>query len=289
LRYSIDPHTHMLRNNGSCKFIAYFCYYIPVMFYSVYLYQIQMRLELSFKGSFLELGPRTICTLKAFVLIIPIICYVFLAVDRYDLDCIGSWNAPDVDEPITFCVVPAPSLIAFKYHIFELLVLLILFLNAIFGIIFTKKLKQFCALELEDKQSQSKKQFRMMTLIIRNDICCVVGCISTTMGQVGWLFTGHMMFIYLDNFINCLVIGLMLYWNEKYYKVLCAPCIRGCFKCCGSSIEVIHLNEYIERTDVSTPGKSSNVSRSVNCHASTLALPSPTNTVHSDSVLSNSR
>ena len=45
LMYSIDPHTFILRNSFLCKAMAYGVYYIPPIFYGLYLYQIILRLE----------------------------------------------------------------------------------------------------------------------------------------------------------------------------------------------------------------------------------------------------
>ena len=227
LRYSIDPHTHFLQHTVLCKGIAYVVYYVPVFFYFLYLLAILHRLEISFKDSCLALSRTTLCTLGTLVAIVPVLGTGCLVIDDMDLDCIGSWNASDLTEPVTYCVVPNPLLIAFKYHIFESLVALICILNITFVCMFTFKLRVFVKMETGCSQ---KRNDELRGLIRKNVVLSMVGSFFTVKGFCGWFFTGHMLFMYTDSLVNCAVIGLMFSHNDWWYNKLCALCIILCFE-----------------------------------------------------------
>lgn len=188
--------------------------------------QILLRLHSSFKGSFLELSRPTLYTLGALISLIWISCIAALIVDDYDHDCIHQWNAPDLDYTLTYCVVPSSELIVFRFWVFQSAVLVINGLNITFGIMFTLRLRRF--VQMGDQSPDARKQrarFKIEALIVKNDILCVIGCISTSTGYLLWTFTFNMMFLYCDLFVNTLCIGLMFSVNEVHYKRLCRPCI----------------------------------------------------------------
>ena len=66
-------------------------------------------------------------------------------------------------------------------------------------------------------------------------------------------------FLYADNLINCMVIGLMFRYNERHFKSLCRPCIVLCFSCDKSSSELERkVKAYMEGGETVLSGSGSN-------------------------------
>lgn len=133
--------------------------------------QVLIRLEMSFRGSFLELSKWTVWTLRTLVAVIPISSTIVLISDDHNLDCLQKWNPPDLDRTLWICRVPPQSLRMMKYHIMEGIVLLINALNITFGVIFTLKLRQFVKLRKESgvTPKTKAKQCKFQNLILKND------------------------------------------------------------------------------------------------------------------------
>lgn len=186
-RFSIDPFTQILQNSVFCKIAAYSLNYLPGIYYGLFLSQILHRLVTSFKGSYLELPQWCIYTLFCMVLLVPIVSTVSLIIDNGDLECIKQWNPSDMDRTIEFCVVPPDSLLAYKYHIVPIVVVLINALNICFGVIFTVKLREFMSSTISDDSRDSRSQkerFKFEALVVKNQILTIVGIVSTT----GWKY-----------------------------------------------------------------------------------------------------
>lgn len=142
-RFTIDPHTHILRDSILCKLLPLAVLYIIPWFYTLYLVQLEVRLETAFKGSTLALSRKTTYILRTFILILPLSVTVTLLIDNgLDSACIASWNPSDLAEDITFCTVPASSLLVFRTYLYEILLGEVLALNAGFAILFWVKFKK---------------------------------------------------------------------------------------------------------------------------------------------------
>ena len=87
-------------------------------------------------------------------------------------------------------------------------VVLVNLLNFCYGVIFTVKLRQF--VKLGESAGSDVDRFRFEALIIKNDLLTFVGILSTTVFYSFWAITGFQKseFLYLDVFLNCLVIGM---------------------------------------------------------------------------------
>lgn len=96
LVFGIDPHTPVIRNTFLCDLSAYSLCYIPGIFYGIYLFQLVLRLEVSFQGSYLAPPIYVLRTLKGLAVFISVLSTIFLAADDPHLTCLRSWDAPDL-------------------------------------------------------------------------------------------------------------------------------------------------------------------------------------------------
>ena len=264
----IDPHTHILRDSAMCGVTAYSIWYFPGIIYGFYLFSIQIRLETSFRGSYLELSKWKVYTLRTLIIIIPIASTTSLLIDVNDpdLECLLEWSPNDIRSSLTYCIVdPSPSLTLIAGGC----ILLINALNISLGVIFTLKLRQFVKLVSSDSPNgdspqspQSSHQFKLEALIIKNNILTIFGILSSTVGYALYI-SFDSIFLFIDAVVNTMIIGLMFYWNERYYKRLCRPCMMTCFKKCdpernhsgGESDRGRRLEKYTkgELTETDTP------------------------------------
>eukprot|EP01083_Nonionella_stella_P108169 314305_1 len=229
--FIIDPHTLILRNNIGCYIVAYIPKVVPGVYYGLYLYQILLRLESSFRDSCLAISKRTIIIFK--VLIIPILTgpIWFLILNRGETACVRGWKAHDVTswyerpEPYKFAYCTVKT--NFGAALFLIFVVLFLgFINIAFGVIFAMKLKVLLSANTDN---------RLKALIVKNSILTVTGSISTVSSYLIWIILTFGTGLYIDLLVNCLVIGLMFKYNSKLYKRLCKCCIVMCFLKCDKS------------------------------------------------------
>ena len=225
--FTIDVYLPALRPTFVCQFIAHSVLYFPGLFYGLYLYQIVLRMQISLKGSALALSTTTRWILKIMILLIPLLASTALAFDGLNTICFRS------RDELKYCNVPSVSLLVFKYHIYDVVVLLMVMLNITFGVIFGVKLQKF--IKMGTAGTNQVKQFKFKSLIIKNQILTIVGCVTTTFGFILYPLTEDSTSICIDFLVNCVVIGLMLKWNEPYYKWLCRPCICICVRCYSSN------------------------------------------------------
>lgn len=66
-------------------------------------------------------------------------------------------------------------------------------------------------MKLGERAGSDADRFRFEALIIKNDLLTFVGILSTTVFYTFWAITGFQKseFLYLDVFLNCLVIGML--------------------------------------------------------------------------------
>lgn len=159
-----------------CKFQSHFVMLIPTIYYAIYLFQLLLRLEASFKSSYLALSRRNSYILRTLVFIPPAVAVSTLllqSIARPDIECMFSWNPPDLNESISYCILEPTTLIAFKYHVFEGWVASVTLLNVTFGVIFTLKLRDFVKLR-RNTNTDTAKRLKFEALIVKNDILCTV-------------------------------------------------------------------------------------------------------------------
>ena len=196
-RLIIDPHTHISRGNTSCDILGYSPLIVPAPYYLVYLYQILLRLDLSFKGSYLELSKRNLYTLGALTLI-PVICgtIFFFIINLSEKACIASWIPDDFKyDDFTYCDVPFnPD--ALPFYMFVLIWIPII--NIIIGIIFGIKLSKL----LSNNKDNDHIKFQFKSLIVKICILTLTGSISTFMNYGLWSLTERASFLYLDLFFK---------------------------------------------------------------------------------------
>eukprot|EP01083_Nonionella_stella_P293553 998360_1 len=233
----IDPHTLILRHNIGCYIVAYIPKTVPWIYYILYLYQILLRLEASFKGSPLSISKRTIIIFK--VLIIPIAVGPIWFILLNKSTCVRGWKPLDVS---SWYERPGPY--KFAWCTLQMngpaVILLIVSLvwgasiNIIFGMVFVLKLKVLLSSNVDDHM-QTKLDFRYKSLIVKNSILTLTGSISTIAAYIIWIASSFVTGMYIDLLVNCLVIGLMFNYNTKIYKRLCKCCIGMCFDKCDKS------------------------------------------------------
>lgn len=168
----IDPVTEILHDTLFCTVFPYSLYIIPCCFYGLFLMQIQFRLENSFTGSFLALSKVSIIILRTIIFLIIITGIVSVAIDDWTLDCLQTWNPPEMG-PLTYCAVDSASMIVFKYYIFSGITVSILIMEIVYAVLFTVKLKKFVKLQTQSgakTSNERSKQFKIQALIIKNSM-----------------------------------------------------------------------------------------------------------------------
>ena len=246
-RFVIDPVALILRNNIGCDIVGTAPYYIIGPYYAVYLYQILLRLQASFRDSILEIPSYLMIILKLLIIIPviigPIIFYI-LTQNEYTCLLVAESSANN----LSFCHLPTTPQSAILLIV---AVIYIILLNAIFASIFTVKLNSILS---DDYRKDETAKFKFKSLIIKNGILTITGSISTMAAYILWLTPildlGYF-FLYFDLFLNCLVIGLMFKYNEKWYKKCCRCCIVLCLTNCDKSKNKMSTKDvfkYVNRT-----------------------------------------
>ena len=223
----IDSFTFIVRHNAMCTIIPYTTKTIPVVFYCLYLHLILLRLRISFDGSHLALSTWTVLIYQTLIILLPSIVCILILIDSAgdSVQCLRSWYPVDVSFKLTYCDIPWDSLTLFKEYGFYAVVALANLLNISFGIVFTIKLKQISSLNSNEKIGRGFQE-----LIRKNTILTVIGICTSLAGYLIYAATELVFFVYLDGFINCCIVGLMLKYNEWDYQRLCCLCIACCYR-----------------------------------------------------------
>eukprot|EP01083_Nonionella_stella_P079603 218518_1 len=232
----IDPHTLILRNNIGCYIAAYIPKVVPGVFYGLYFYQIVFRLEASFGDSFLAMSKTTTIILK--LLIIPIVTGPIWIILLSDGACVRPWKPLDVP---SWYDRPEPYQFAYCHLIMRSEAVIVLLLtvlwggsiNIIYGIVYILKLRVLLSPAMNE--STTYLTFVYKSLIVKNAILTITGTITTLSCYVLWISLSFTSGLYIDLFVNCLMIGLMFKYNSKLYKRLCKCCIVVCFVTCDKS------------------------------------------------------
>eukprot|EP01084_Bolivina_argentea_P029656 55065_1 len=253
--FVIDPFTLMLRDNTGCDLTAYSPQIVPILYYGIYLYQVLLRLELSFADSFLALTKRSTIVLASFILIpLTIIPILHFILNRKNTACIQLWKPMDFPHLYT----QSSNTFAFCYGqlgaastlIVVIGILWVASSNIIFGVIFSIKLHKL----LSKNEGNETTKFRFKTLVLKNTIVSISGSISTIACWMLWIFMIQIdyklgfgaLFLYLDLFVNCMCIGLMFKYNEKWYKRICKCFILMCFNKCDKTRHKMSEHEVME-------------------------------------------
>ena len=126
--------------------------------------------------------------------------------------------------------------------------------NITFGWIFIAKLIRL----LSNHKDNEHIQFGMKSLIVKICILTLTGSVSTILCWSLWIsdmLNFGAVFLYIDLFVNSMVIGLMFKTNEKHYKRLCKCWIILCFLNCDKSKEKLNekqVDKYLN-WDVDSP------------------------------------
>ena len=112
---SLIRHPHLLS--------TFFFYFPMICFHGFYIFSIQHRLELSFKTSYIRFTPKSVYILRSLVFIF---CSTALS--------------PMI---ITLILVPYHSIMRWKYVNLIAFVAMVISLQIVFAVIFTKKLKKY--------------------------------------------------------------------------------------------------------------------------------------------------
>eukprot|EP01084_Bolivina_argentea_P168341 291962_1 len=223
LRFIIDPYLQFIQTSAfSCTWIAYSPKIITIIYFAIYLLNVLLRLELSFRDSHLALSKKSTITL-GIVILIPctfVTITYFLFVDE---PCIWPWQPPDitVNADFAFCDFHTEGVASAAIGLGIMWVVVV---NVIYGIIFGVKLKNVFR---HSKESDVHTSFKLKSLIIKNTILTSIGSISTLFNWFMWLihasgFIGiGTCFLYFDVWFNCFIIALMFKYNERHYKRLC--------------------------------------------------------------------
>ena len=139
-----------------------------------------MRLDSSFKGSYLQLSKRTLYIIGILTIIPAIFGPILSIVDNKRGACIAPWYPNDIqfDRDLTYCTLPVWSTFEDNEWIVILTVILwvlLPILNVSMGVIFSIKLKKL----LSNHAGSEDIQFEFKSLIIKNSILTLIGVAST--------------------------------------------------------------------------------------------------------------
>eukprot|EP01083_Nonionella_stella_P013340 37566_1 len=231
-RFVIDPFAPMFRNGSACNAIAYLTAIVPILYYSLYLYQIYVRTESSFSDSIYALKTHTKYLLLLFLVLIPSIAapVSFFITNKENTSCILPWKPIDFPSlynhgSFAFCSL---SIAPTAYIIITLFTVWTGIANIIIGIIFCYQLHQLLATDVAIHNSAAEFQFK--SVMIKCCILTITGSISIILSYALWSGLSSsgsgfgIIFLHVDSLVNCLVIGLMFRHNERYYNKLCHCC-----------------------------------------------------------------
>ena len=139
---------------------------------------------MSFKGTSFALSQRSVYALKIWIIAIPIVSSVSLALDVNVPVCIKTWNAPDSSHEITYCQLPTKDMLGFKYHISTLLAIMVSALNILFAVLFSTKLLKLLKMTKMADLRRENEQSNLMQFVLRNDALTIVGALSTMLGKL---------------------------------------------------------------------------------------------------------
>jgi len=124
-------------------------------------------------------------------------------------------------------------------------ILLVAVINIFMMFMFTLKLRSV----LIDANVNECGNKEVNSLIVKVYILSLFGSISTIVLWILWMFTdGDAVLLYLDLFVNCLVIGLMFKYNRKIYAPLCKCCIFVCHRVQRTRLQELKMVESISNS-----------------------------------------
>jgi len=189
-----------------------------------------------------------------------------MLIDDHHSACIGSWYPPDRKDVVNWCHIPNDEVIAFEYHIVNILVALINIVNISFGVIFTLKLREFVRMNRGNStpragvsvksKSEKRMNFKVEALIVKSNILVVAGIIATTLSYAVYAVMNSTNALTVGIYVNCLTIGLMFQVNQRWYNKLCRPCIMLCFRKCDPYSDEQRVIRMIARDTMSTTSMS---------------------------------
>ena len=157
----IDPHFLIFRGNIGCDIAAFSPKMVPMMYYAVYLYQILLRLDCSFKGSYLSLNRLTFAVLASLVFV-PLLIFVAFCISIYHdhSGCLKQWDPLDFSfsDEFSFCNLPildVPGAVLLLWFG----ILWVLITNIVLAVMFGVKLKKLLSNNGQDEDSQFKVLF----------------------------------------------------------------------------------------------------------------------------------
>ena len=239
-RFVLDPRYNIIYNNFLCVITAYLPKLIPSIFYGVYLYQILTKIQKSFAGSYLSMSKLTYNILLFFVVAPAVLFGVIFVIFNDKSVCGQKWIPSDVASELYFCSLPNDGKAS------PIIILGLLYfpgMNILFGAMFSVKLAKV----LSNNKDNEKMKFEMKSLIVKICILVLTGSISTIFCWSLWVAMlgdiSGLPVLFLDLFVNCLMVGLMFRYNDNYYKLLCKCCIVMCLRDCDRSKQKLEDKE----------------------------------------------
>eukprot|EP01084_Bolivina_argentea_P238406 400529_1 len=277
LRFIIDPNTFMLRNNIGCALVAHSPKIAPIIYYTIYLHIILLRLKLSFKDTYVAIHKCTFIILLS-IIIIPFISFFILLYLISEPYCVWKWTPVDFDMTLTFCDI-------YTSNKMRLLtgsgVCWIIGTNIILNAILCMKLRIFL------KKMDHKSSFKLKSLKIRNCILTIIASFSTLLTWCCWLILGNILpfsvtfVLYFDVWFNCIILSLLFKHNDYYYKKLCKYCIIGCFQICDKKYETKKLKQYLNNNTNSIFASTTKPTSTSTDHNTTTSASNTTTTTMS--------
>ena len=229
MRLVIDPPLQTFQDTIICDIVAYYPKISLPIYYAIYLMQILLRLHLSFKDSSLELSKMSVIMLSLLIIVYAIATPLSVLI-YVDDSCLWRWEPSDIVTDHTFAFCSTPNIDPINMCIIVGLIWIAV-TNIIFGAIFTIKLRKAMKLgRVGISGDDPTKNLRLHALVVKNSILTLVGSVSTLTNWSMFVVTqkitgGNGIFVFLDLYINCVVVALMFRYNARYYKMCCKCCI----------------------------------------------------------------
>ena len=208
-------------NQTYCKFWSYSDKVVGYLFQTVLMSILTIRIEVIFKGSS-SFAPSKKCKyISLGVINFFYLAFAILTLSNLNEPCIRVWNPRDYDNKKWYFYCNArPTLLGGLGVLLSVLWTVIT--NASLGLYFSYKLRKVYVSMLDTSGKNQDKDSRIYIIMRKNTVLTVSVIFTSFINWCCFLLMDDMeMFICLDGWINCVLVGLMFKCNERLYFLIC--------------------------------------------------------------------
>ena len=247
----------IIDNKALCYITGYVDKIFPFLFTAALLYQLLIRLQITFKNSSFALKNGQFYCLFSFF-IFPFSIFLTLWIIYLDKPCYEKWRPSDYNDTFFICNAKFEHNKVATYTAY-IGICWVLISNICFGLLFSWKLNGL----IKKISDENKKNNSIQKLMVKNTILTVSISISTFINYLIYFIDDKLdFFLYLDVFLNSLFISLMFKYNDNiYYKFICKLC-NDYYQHRHKDLELVsYLSDERSKNDTIT-STSENVNRS---------------------------